>query len=131
MLKNILYYIIVISVVSCKSTIEKSKIVNQDLPFTLPDKLDKSNIIQEENYNVWGTNIIKGKDGITFHPLCALRKVLLPIDHIANSPDLKNIAPLYTAHELAAKTIAILHGSDAGTIPHGMHCEFVKDCLLT
>ncbi|MCG6190499.1 glycoside hydrolase family protein [Maribellus maritimus] len=29
----------------------------------LPEELDKSNIIQEEKYNVWGTNIIKGKDG--------------------------------------------------------------------
>jgi len=29
----------------------------------LPNKLDKSNIISEEDYNVWGTNIIKGKDG--------------------------------------------------------------------
>lgn len=29
----------------------------------LPDKFDKSNIIQEKDYNVWGTNILKGKDG--------------------------------------------------------------------
>ncbi|MDO6809672.1 glycoside hydrolase family protein [Zobellia galactanivorans] len=29
----------------------------------LPEKFDKSNIIQEEDYNVWGTNILKGKDG--------------------------------------------------------------------
>ena len=29
----------------------------------LPEKFDKANIIQEEDYNVWGTNILKGKDG--------------------------------------------------------------------
>lgn len=29
----------------------------------LPEKLDKTHIISEEDYNVWGTNIIKGKDG--------------------------------------------------------------------
>ncbi|MGQ1788106.1 MULTISPECIES: family 43 glycosylhydrolase [unclassified Saccharicrinis] len=29
----------------------------------LPEKFDKANIIEEEDYNVWGTNIIKGNDG--------------------------------------------------------------------
>ncbi len=29
----------------------------------LPEKYDKANIIKEEDYNVWGTNILKGKDG--------------------------------------------------------------------
>ena len=29
----------------------------------LPEKFDKNNIIQEDDYNVWGTNILKGKDG--------------------------------------------------------------------
>ncbi len=29
----------------------------------LPEKFDKANIIEEEEYNVWGTNIVKGKDG--------------------------------------------------------------------
>ncbi|WP_282136774.1 family 43 glycosylhydrolase [Seonamhaeicola maritimus] len=29
----------------------------------LPEKFDKANIIEEEDYNVWGTNILKGNDG--------------------------------------------------------------------
>ena len=29
----------------------------------LPEKWDKANIIEEKDYNVWGTNILKGKDG--------------------------------------------------------------------
>ena len=38
---------------------------SDDLDFAkmLPDKFDKANIIEEEDYNVWGTNILKGKDG--------------------------------------------------------------------
>lgn len=34
-----------------------------DFKELLPDKFDKENIIQEADYNVWGTNILKGKDG--------------------------------------------------------------------
>lgn len=34
-----------------------------DFKELLPEKFDKANIIQEEDYNVWGTNILKGKDG--------------------------------------------------------------------
>ena len=30
---------------------------------SVPEKFDKANIIQEKDYNVWGTNILKGKDG--------------------------------------------------------------------
>ncbi|WPR71120.1 glycoside hydrolase family protein [Flavobacterium sp. NG2] len=37
--------------------------VQNDSPITLPEKFDKANIIQEKDYNVWGTNILKGKDG--------------------------------------------------------------------
>ena len=37
--------------------------VDFDFKNLLPEKFDKSNIIQEELYNVWGTNILKGKDG--------------------------------------------------------------------
>ncbi|MEX0320880.1 MAG: family 43 glycosylhydrolase [Puniceicoccaceae bacterium] len=29
----------------------------------LPEKFDKRNIISEKDYNIWGTNILKGKDG--------------------------------------------------------------------
>ncbi|UII75357.1 glycoside hydrolase family protein [Flagellimonas sp. HMM57] len=36
---------------------------NLDFTELLPEKLDKANIISEEGYNVWGTNILKGKDG--------------------------------------------------------------------
>lgn len=37
---------------------------NGDLNFQelLPEEFDKANVIEEEKYNVWGTNIIKGKD---------------------------------------------------------------------
>ncbi|GAF02896.1 hypothetical protein [Saccharicrinis fermentans] len=36
-----------------------------DLSFAnrLPEKFHKENIISEDDYNVWGTNILKGKDG--------------------------------------------------------------------
>ncbi|MBK1878949.1 hypothetical protein [Pelagicoccus mobilis] len=39
--------------------------VAQDFNFQeiLPEHFDKANIIEEEDYNVWGTNILKGKDG--------------------------------------------------------------------
>ncbi|WP_139956278.1 hypothetical protein [Flavicella sediminum] len=37
---------------------------NFDFKELLPEKFDKANIIQEKDYNVWGTNILKGKDGI-------------------------------------------------------------------
>ncbi|WP_211324151.1 family 43 glycosylhydrolase [Echinicola strongylocentroti] len=42
-----------------------STMAQDGLDFTklLPEKWSKSNIISEENYNVWGTNIVKGKDG--------------------------------------------------------------------
>ncbi|MEM0914917.1 MAG: glycoside hydrolase family protein [Planctomycetota bacterium] len=29
----------------------------------LPDKLDKQGILDEEHHNVWGTNVLKGRDG--------------------------------------------------------------------
>lgn len=41
---------------------------NLDFATFLPEKFDKSNIIQEADYNVWGTNILKGKDG-KFHAI--------------------------------------------------------------
>lgn len=34
-----------------------------DFKELLPEEFNKSNIIEEEDYNVWGTNILKGKDG--------------------------------------------------------------------
>ncbi|WP_297089700.1 hypothetical protein [uncultured Draconibacterium sp.] len=34
-----------------------------DFAEMLPEKFDKANIIAEEDYNVWGTNILRGKDG--------------------------------------------------------------------
>ncbi|BAX78466.1 glycoside hydrolase family protein [Labilibaculum antarcticum] len=34
-----------------------------DFQKLLPEKFDKSNIISEKDYNVWGTNVLKGKDG--------------------------------------------------------------------
>ena len=39
------------------------QIENAELPFTLLAAFEKANIIEEVDYNVWGTNIIKGKDG--------------------------------------------------------------------
>ncbi|MCG8688542.1 MAG: glycoside hydrolase family protein [Desulfobacterales bacterium] len=36
---------------------------NTSHPFLLPAKFDKNNIIDQKKYNVWGTNILKGKDG--------------------------------------------------------------------
>ena len=36
---------------------------NMSFADLLPEKFDKANIIEEEEYNVWGTNIVKGKDG--------------------------------------------------------------------
>ena len=36
---------------------------NLDFRDLLPERFDKANIIEEEDYNVWGTNILKGKDG--------------------------------------------------------------------
>ncbi|WP_158655225.1 glycoside hydrolase family protein [Flavivirga eckloniae] len=39
-----------------------------DFAKALPKKFDKSNIIQDEDYNIWGTNILKGKDG-KFHAI--------------------------------------------------------------
>lgn len=37
----------------------------KELDFTalLPNKFEKSHIIQDKDYNIWGTNILKGKDG--------------------------------------------------------------------
>lgn len=40
----------------------QSESAELDFQKLLPQKFDKSNIIKEEDYNVWGTNIIKGKD---------------------------------------------------------------------
>ncbi len=37
-------------------------------PLALPEAYDKANIIQENDYNVWGTNILKGHDG-TYHAI--------------------------------------------------------------
>ncbi len=34
-----------------------------DVADLLPERFEKQNIIEEEDYNVWGTNILKGKDG--------------------------------------------------------------------
>ncbi len=44
---------------------EGSSATGSDLNFQdlLPAKWDKSHIIEEKDYNVWGTNILKGKDG--------------------------------------------------------------------
>ncbi|BDD02289.1 glycoside hydrolase family protein [Persicobacter psychrovividus] len=39
-----------------------------DFSKVLPDSFNKKNIIEEEDYNVWGTNIIKGKDD-KFHAI--------------------------------------------------------------
>lgn len=35
-----------------------------DFTKLLPEKYDKKNIISFEKYNIWGTNIVKGKDGL-------------------------------------------------------------------
>ncbi|MEM9418963.1 MAG: N-acetylgalactosamine 6-sulfate sulfatase, partial [Planctomycetota bacterium] len=34
-----------------------------NLQALLPDKFDKRGVLEEEHYNVWGTNILKGRDG--------------------------------------------------------------------
>ncbi|MCP4460086.1 MAG: hypothetical protein GY816_18990, partial [Cytophagales bacterium] len=47
---------------SCNLRIPLNQI-EPDFQKLLPKKLDKANIIQEEDYNVWGANILKGKDG--------------------------------------------------------------------
>ncbi|TXE13899.1 sucrase [Seonamhaeicola algicola] len=56
--------VMLIAVFSCKQTksipTQKPKL---DFASMLPEKFNKANIIEEEDYNVWGTNIIKGKDG--------------------------------------------------------------------
>lgn len=47
--------------VSC-TQIEEPK---EELDFTklLPETFDKENVIEFDDYNIWGTNIVKGKDG--------------------------------------------------------------------
>lgn len=35
----------------------------RELPFSIPDKWDKANVFDSEDYNIWGTNILKGGDG--------------------------------------------------------------------
>lgn len=55
-----LLFILILGV-SIKMAVAQNKGINfQEL---LPEKYDKANIIEEEDYNVWGTNILKGKDG--------------------------------------------------------------------
>lgn len=45
------------------SSVSQTSQAQFDFAKMIPEKLDKANIIQEEDYNVWGTNILKGKDG--------------------------------------------------------------------
>jgi len=58
--KTIVIFISLIFALACKDdTIQKEF----DFAQLLPERFEKSNIISEENYNIWGTNIAKGKDG--------------------------------------------------------------------
>jgi hypothetical protein len=58
-IKALLFSLTILLVCSCKPYLEK-ELIFQEL---LPEKLDKRNIIQFDDYNVWCNNIIKGKDG--------------------------------------------------------------------
>ena len=60
--KNILRILFGSLLISSLGTCQKKQ---SDINFKqlLPEKLEKSNIISEAHYNVWGTNILKGKDG--------------------------------------------------------------------
>ncbi len=54
-----------ILIATCLVICALSAAAQKDFNFAelLPERFDKANIIEEENYNVWGTNILKGKDG--------------------------------------------------------------------
>lgn len=54
------YFFLLTLLVASQSLLAQTSI---DFKEMLPKKFDKANIIEEENYNVWGTNILKGKDG--------------------------------------------------------------------
>ena len=58
-MKHFLFYSVLFLLIS------KINLGQTDFDFTklLPEKLDKANSIEENDYNVWGTNIVKGKDG--------------------------------------------------------------------
>ncbi|GIZ09654.1 hypothetical protein [Flavobacterium sp. UMI-01] len=58
---NLKFYLVLFAVLI--TGICMAQFVQNDSPITLPEKFDKANIIQEKDYNVWGTNILKGKDG--------------------------------------------------------------------
>lgn len=57
------FYYLLIILMLCSMFSRTSAQSNFDFKELLPDKFDKNNIIQEDDYNVWGTNILKGKDG--------------------------------------------------------------------
>lgn len=66
MMKNtVLAIIILLGILNSKDSLAQSELNFAKL---LPEKFDKANIIQEDHYNVWGTNILKGKDG-KFHAI--------------------------------------------------------------
>ena len=55
------FIILLIGLSACSNW--RSKQSKFNFKASIPEKFDKANIISEENYNVWGTNILKGKDG--------------------------------------------------------------------
>jgi hypothetical protein len=59
-LKNVYFLLLVIGLFISNKSLAQDALNFKEL---LPEKFDKSNIIQEKDYNVWGTNILKGKDG--------------------------------------------------------------------
>ncbi|WP_010134582.1 family 43 glycosylhydrolase [Ochrovirga pacifica] len=63
-LRRIIWLVIGVFFVTKQSTAQD----NFNFSELLPEKFDKSNIIKEKEYNVWGTNILRGKDG-KFHAI--------------------------------------------------------------
>jgi len=63
--KNILTAVVLLLGVSFNGAAQVDEL---DFSKILPEKFDKKNIIEEKDYNVWGTNVLKGKDG-KFHAI--------------------------------------------------------------